>query len=126
MRIGEVAARSGVSVRSLRYYEEQQLLTATRSPSGQRHYDEAVVERVALIQLLYAAGLSSGTILDLLPCVDTGVSTDHSLGLLRAERSRIDARIGELTAARDKLGDVIAAAVGAAAAGSAGPCAATA
>lgn len=59
MRIGELAARGGASVRSLRYYEEQGLLTLCRSPSGQRHYTEAEVERVVFIQRLYAAGLSS-------------------------------------------------------------------
>ena len=36
---------AGVSVRSLRYYEEQGLLAPTRSSSGQRHYLEADVER---------------------------------------------------------------------------------
>lgn len=37
MRIGEVAAKAGVSVRALRYYEEQDLLDASRSSGGQRH-----------------------------------------------------------------------------------------
>lgn len=62
MRIGDLAARSGVSVRSLRYYEEQDLLHSSRSSSGQRHYDEAAVQRVGLIQMFFAAGLSSKTI----------------------------------------------------------------
>lgn len=34
MRIGEVAERAGVSVRALRYYEEQRLLGATRTGGG--------------------------------------------------------------------------------------------
>ena len=62
--------KTGVSVRALRYYEEQGLLAAARSNSGQRHYPDSAVDRVQLIQQLYAAGLSSKTILDLLPCVD--------------------------------------------------------
>ena len=57
MRIGELSERASVSVRALRYYEEQGLLTAERSASGQRHYAEPAVERVRLIQHLYAAGL---------------------------------------------------------------------
>lgn len=34
MRIGDLAARTGVGIRSLRYYEEQGLLTSTRSGGG--------------------------------------------------------------------------------------------
>jgi DNA-binding transcriptional MerR regulator len=108
VRIGEVSQRAGVSVRALRYYEEQGLLVAERSASGQRHYAEPAVERVQLIQHLYAAGLTSRTIADLLPCVDAKVSTPESRALLAAERDRIDLQIAELTQARDKLDAVIA------------------
>lgn len=108
MRIGELAARSGVSVRALRYYEEQGLLEADRSDSGQRHYPEQAAERVQLIQTLYAAGLSSRTIADLLPCVDAKVNTPESRALLAAERHRIDAQITALVHTRDRLDAVIA------------------
>lgn len=112
VRIGELATRSGVSVRSLRYYEEQSLLRATRSSSGQRHYDDGAVERVQLIQMLYTAGLSSKTIHELLPCVEAGVSTPHSQGVLLAERARIDRQMADLAAARGKLDEIIAIAFG--------------
>lgn len=72
MRIGEVAERAGVSVRALRYYEEQRLLPADRSAGGQRQYPDSAVERVRLIQQLYAAGLASATVREVLPCVDSG------------------------------------------------------
>jgi len=108
MRIGDLAARTGVSVRSLRYYEEQGLLAAERSARGQRRYRDDAAERVRLIQQLYAAGLSSRTIADLLPCVNAKVSTPESRARLAAERDRIDAQIAELTAARDRLDVVIA------------------
>ncbi|MFC0866192.1 MerR family transcriptional regulator [Sphaerimonospora cavernae] len=107
MRIGELAARSGVSVRALRYYEEQGLLDAYRSGSGQRHYPESAAERVHLIQMLYAAGLSSRTIVDLLPYVEAKVSTPASRTRLAAERDRIDAQIAALTRTRDRLDTVI-------------------
>lgn len=58
MRIGELATRTHVSVRALRYYEEHALLTAERTPSGQRHYPESAVARVHLIQQLYAHAAS--------------------------------------------------------------------
>ncbi|MFF3645615.1 MerR family transcriptional regulator [Streptomyces sp. NPDC002564] len=110
MRVGELAARTGVSVRSLRYYEEQHLLSAERSPSGQRHYDDGAVERVRLIQELYTAGLSSSTIADLIPCVEDGRATPALLTRLTAEREQIDKRLTDLQAARDRLGTVITAA----------------
>lgn len=107
MRIGELSAKTGVSVRALRYYEEQHLLVPGRSAGGQRHYPTPAVDRVGLIQMLYAAGLSSRTILDLLPCVDAKASTPESRALLRAERDRIDAQIGRLAEARHRLDAVI-------------------
>ncbi|MEV4115210.1 MerR family transcriptional regulator [Nonomuraea sp. NPDC049695] len=108
MRIGELAARSGVSVRALRYYEEQGLLEAHRSESGQRQYPESAADRVQLIQMLYSAGLSSRTIAELLPCVDAKVSTPESRARLAAERDRIDAQIAALIRTRDRLDAVIA------------------
>ncbi|TDC27043.1 MerR family transcriptional regulator [Streptomyces sp. 8K308] len=108
MRIGELAARTGVSVRALRYYEEQRLLEPERSPSGQRRYPERAVDRVLMIQELYAAGLTSRAILGLLPCIATGESTPEVLAVLAAERDRIGARIGELERTRDRLDSAIA------------------
>ncbi|MEU8423249.1 MerR family transcriptional regulator [Micromonospora sp. NPDC048835] len=108
MRIGALATKTGVSVRALRYYEEQGLLTAARSSGGQRHYLDDATDRVYLIQMLYAAGLSSKSILDLLPCVDAKVNTPQSRALLRAERDRIDRQIAQLRQARKRLDEVIA------------------
>jgi DNA-binding transcriptional MerR regulator len=107
MRIGELAIRTGVSVRSLRYYEEQDLLASERSLSGQRHYPESAIGRVQLIQQLYAAGLSSKSILDLLPRVVNGQATPELLDGLSAERDRIDRQIGDLVSNRDRLDTVI-------------------
>jgi DNA-binding transcriptional MerR regulator len=107
MRIGELATEAGVSVRALRYYEEQGLLASARSSGGQRHYAPASTDRVRLIQQLYAAGLSSRTIAELLPCVDAKVNTPESRATLAAERARIDAQIAQLTEARDRLDAII-------------------
>ena len=108
MRIGDLAARTGVSVRSLRYYEKQDLLASERSPSGQRHFPESAVDRVQLIQQLYAAGLPSRSILDLLPCVVDGRATPELLDRLSAERDRIDRQISDLASTRKRLDTVIA------------------
>lgn len=107
MRIGDLAAETGASVRSLRYYEEQGLLVATRSAGGQREYDADAVDRVRLVQQLFAAGLPSRTIVQLLPCVDSGHATPESFALLVSERDRITAQMAELAAARDRLDTVI-------------------
>jgi MerR family transcriptional regulator, redox-sensitive transcriptional activator SoxR len=108
MRIGELAAKTGVSVRALRYYEEQHLLASSRSGSGQRHYADSAVERVDLIQQLYAAGLPSKTITELLPCVETGEVTPELLARLSAEHERIEKKIDSLVGTRDRLGKIIA------------------
>jgi DNA-binding transcriptional MerR regulator len=110
VRIGELASRTGVSVRSLRYYEEQGLLTSTRSTSGQRHYTEYDVERVTFIQRLYAAGLSSRTIAELLPCVDSPSerNSDAALERMAQERDRLSAHIADLMRTRDALDGLMA------------------
>jgi DNA-binding transcriptional MerR regulator len=107
LRIGDVATRSGVSTRALRYYEEQRLLPAERTAAGQRVYEESAVDRVRLIQQLYAAGLPSRTILTVLPCVDTGHATPEVVAVLETERDRITASIEELEQARAQLDRVI-------------------
>ncbi|WP_221353649.1 MerR family transcriptional regulator [Streptomyces beigongshangae] len=110
MRIGELAERAGVSVRSLRYYEEQGLLHSTRSASGQRHYTEDKIERVRFVQRLYAAGLSSRTVLGLLPCVDSPSeeNSDAALERMAKERDRLDAHIAELVRTREALDGLVA------------------
>ncbi|MDX8147926.1 MerR family transcriptional regulator [Lentzea sp. BCCO 10_0061] len=106
MRIGELSRRTGVSPRSLRYYEEQGLLTSSRSDAGQRHYSDAEVDRVSLIRQLFDAGLPSRVIATVLPCVDLpddlGVAEETYTAMMR-ERDRIDADIAQLTEERDAL-----------------------
>ncbi|MFD0199921.1 MULTISPECIES: MerR family transcriptional regulator [Saccharothrix] len=118
MRIGELAERTGVSVRSLRYYEQQGLLTADRTTGGHREYPESAVDRVIRIQELFAAGLSSKKIALMLPCMrdaDGGpseIATPRLVDDLTAERARIDRLITDLMRSRDVLDEVIDAASG--------------
>ena len=122
MRIGELARRTGVSERSLRYYEQQGMLAARRTPGGHRDYADAAVDRVLRIQELYAAGLSSTKIAQLLPCMrdaDGGPSETADARLvtdLTAERDRIDRMIQDLQRSRAVLDEVIDTASGAGAA----------
>ncbi|MFG1609158.1 MerR family transcriptional regulator [Actinoplanes sp. NPDC049265] len=110
MRIGELAEQTGASVRSLRYYEEQQLILSARTAGGQRIYPPDTVGRVTLIQLLLAAGIPSRRIAAILPCIHTGLVTPPMFETLLAERSRIDDQMGTLAATRDRLDGVIEAA----------------
>ncbi|WP_413812472.1 MerR family transcriptional regulator [Streptomyces sp. OE57] len=67
MRIGEPSRATGVSARSLRYYEEQGLRQSRRRANAYREYPEAV-QQVAFIQDLLSAGLPSQVIRGILPC----------------------------------------------------------
>ncbi|WP_043626031.1 MerR family transcriptional regulator [Nonomuraea candida] len=119
MRIGELAQRTAVSERSLRYYEKQGLLTSERTPGGHREYAESAVDRVIRIQELFAAGLCSAKIAQLLPCLrDTAdgaapeTASPWLVEQLTTERERIDRMIGELIRSRNVLDEVIESAIG--------------
>jgi DNA-binding transcriptional MerR regulator len=109
MRIGELATKSSVSVRSLRYYEEQGLLSSTRSETGQRLYNASAIPRVILIQQLYSAGLSSRTMRELLPCLETPIERYKPalLDRLTEEHNRMNTEIAALMQTRDRLEMVI-------------------
>ncbi|TDK28224.1 MerR family transcriptional regulator [Arthrobacter crusticola] len=109
MRIGELARQSGVSVRALRYYEEQGLLESTRTAGGQREFENSAVDRVRFFQTLYAAGLSSRRIAELLPCIDTGGTTKEQQAMLQSEREALAHRIAELHEASARLDVLITA-----------------
>ncbi|MEV4624929.1 MerR family transcriptional regulator [Micromonospora sp. NPDC049523] len=106
MRIGELATASGVSVRSLRYYEQQGLLSSERTSGGQRRYHHDAVGRVELIQRLYSAALCSEKIAELLPCFEGRPSPALRSSLL-VEKARIDGMIRDLEQARGVLVSVI-------------------
>ncbi|NLT54852.1 MAG: MerR family transcriptional regulator [Actinomycetales bacterium] len=113
MRIGELSRRSGVSQRSLRYYEEQGLLRPARRPSGYREYAADDVGTVRRIRSLLAAGLPTTAIAEVLPCVredgERLVPTCPQLVRdLTRERDRIDRAIRDLEVSRDLLDRVIA------------------
>jgi DNA-binding transcriptional MerR regulator len=107
LRIGALAERAGVSVRALRYYEEQGLLQAERTPAGQRVYPEAAVDKVRFFQQMYAAGLTSRTIAGLLPCIDTGHTSAEQRSLLHEQRGYIQAKVDELNVALGRLDEIL-------------------
>jgi MerR family transcriptional regulator, copper efflux regulator len=63
MRIGELAAASGVSAKTIRYYEDIAVLDPpARTPSGYRDYTPEATERLAFIRSAQAVGLTLGEI----------------------------------------------------------------
>lgn len=68
MKIGELSKLSQISVRMLRYYEEEELLSPKRTVSGYRQFEIEDIERVKLIHKLNNAGLTLKVIRRILPC----------------------------------------------------------
>ncbi|CDO08130.1 MerR family transcriptional regulator [Mycolicibacterium cosmeticum] len=105
MRIGELAQRCNVSTRSLRYYEEQQLLQSRRHTNGYRDYPESAVESVQRIRALLDAGFSSDTIRKVLPCLN-GDDVDMCPQLaatIRETLRGIEDQLRDLDAKRSKI-----------------------
>lgn len=111
MRIGELAQRTGVSERSLRYYEKQGMLISERTPRGHHEYPERAIGRVILIQQLFAAGLHSTKIAPMLSWDPDGIPNEPAapalVSELTAERELINAMISDLLRSRDILDEVI-------------------
>ncbi|MCP2169113.1 MerR family transcriptional regulator [Goodfellowiella coeruleoviolacea] len=109
MRIGELARRTGVSVRLLRYYEEQELLRPDRDAHGYRVYPEGSVDRVEKIRGLLASGIPTRIIRAILPCLNSPgsihmrVVAPETLDKLEREREQIQRRIDALTADREAI-----------------------
>ena len=74
--IGEVAERTGLSHRTIRYYEEMGLVVpSARTEGGFRLYSEADVERLQLITPMKPLGFSIDEIRELLDALDTLATT---------------------------------------------------
>ncbi|MBT1544422.1 MerR family transcriptional regulator [Curtobacterium aurantiacum] len=109
MRIGELAEKTGVAPRMLRYYEKQGLIQPTRLPNGYRDYDDYLIERVGKIRGLVDSGIPTRIIIDVLPCLDKQqaiVVSNVEPGLrdmLVEERDRMAQKIDFLIQNRDAL-----------------------
>jgi Predicted transcriptional regulators len=69
MHVGDLAKRTGASIRSLHYYEQMGVLHATRQENGYRSYDQSAIEQVRRVRLLLALGFSLSDIRLLAPCL---------------------------------------------------------
>ncbi|GAA3117902.1 MerR family transcriptional regulator [Nonomuraea salmonea] len=108
MRIGELAERTGVSTRSLRYYEKNGLLHARRASNGYRTYTEDDVRLVSEIRALLQIGF---TLEETRPFVDCpapwpqlrGGSCAESVEVYERKLSEIDQEIRVLLARRAEV-----------------------
>ncbi|MFD7865227.1 MerR family transcriptional regulator [Streptomyces sp. NPDC057682] len=109
MRIGALSEATGVSVRLLRYYEEQGLLAPRRTTSGQRLYAASDVTTVGRIRRLLDAGLGTRTIRTVLGCICGGEGDVEPCldPLLIEEISRLDTQLARLTDHRSALTGLI-------------------
>lgn len=107
MRIGELSERSGVSRRSLRYWEQQGLLGSQRLSNGYREYAADSVQTVETIRSLLEVGLPTAVIRMVLPCTGDGSPQAQACGQLLdrvAEiRDDLDRKVTNLAANRDAL-----------------------
>ena len=104
-----MAARAGVKVSALRFYEERGLIRSHRSGGGQRRYGRSVLRRVAFIQVAQRVGLTLeeiGRALDTLPN-DDGLSAEDWRQLSNQWRPMLDERIRLLQGLRDELDSCI-------------------
>lgn len=110
LQIGEVAERVGLSLRSVRFYEESGLLTpAARSDGGFRLYTEEQVERLLLIKRMKPLGFSVQEMRDLLSAYDTleadgadGAQLDAAREQIAAFSARTVERIADLRKQLDR------------------------
>lgn len=108
LSIGGLAELTRVSPRSLRYYEEQGLLVALRTEAGHRRYEPEAVDRVLLVQRLFAAGLSSADIRPVLPgLIDEQHRTEDLVDALQGHRTRLQQEVARQLDTIDILDEVI-------------------
>lgn len=105
MRIGELAERTGVTAKTIRYWEAEGLVPEPeRTPSGYRNYDHSAVERIGFIRQAQTAGLVLSQIRQILDVRDDGTPPcEHVAEAVDRRLAEVEARIDELQATRTQL-----------------------
>lgn len=107
--VGQLAARSGVAVSALHFYEREGLISSRRTVGNQRRYSRDTLRRVAFIRVSHRVGIPLANIrvaLDTLPDGRTPTKKDWAR-LSRSWHADLTTRIDELTRLRDHLTDCI-------------------
>jgi len=105
MRIGELSQRTGVTTKTIRYYESIGLLPEPdRTSSGYRDYRPDAIERLQFIKEAQSSGLTLTEIQSLVELKTAGQSTcEHTIELLRRHLADLDAHIAQLRTTRVNL-----------------------
>ncbi|MFG3497076.1 MerR family transcriptional regulator [Streptomyces sp. NPDC047928] len=110
MQIGELSERTGVSRRSIRYYEQKGLVHARRTDKGWREYGEEAINQVLNIRELLQAGLTIDDIQQVAPCLDMEMvdfmscdNADHAIAMYQARLAVIDEKAAMLQRHRAEL-----------------------
>jgi DNA-binding transcriptional MerR regulator len=111
MRISDLAAEAGVTVKAVRYYESQGLLKPRREANGYRAYGAEDVIVVREVKALLSLGLTAEQTYPFIECLRAGNDRADvcpaSLTAYRARITEVDRRIAELTELRIKLADLL-------------------
>ncbi|MEA5472681.1 MerR family transcriptional regulator [Synechococcus sp. CCY9201] len=105
LRIGEVARRTGLSVKTIRFYCDEGLLQPkARSAAGYRLFDQENLAELTIIRALRAMDVSIPELAKILEVRRAGVCNCSVLKDSIATRmASIDQRISELSAMKDEL-----------------------
>lgn len=106
MKIGELAERTGVPARMIRYYEAQGLLAADRATNGYRVYTEADVDRVRRIRNHISTGLPTRLVRIVFEMEEQTWTRQCSRDFadqLTAELAGLDEKISCLSASRETI-----------------------
>lgn len=105
LSVGELAARSGVAVSALHFYEAKGLIHSRRNAGNQRRYPREVLRRVAVIKVAQRTGIPLAEVREALAALPDGrPPTAADWRALSARwREKLTARIERLTRLRDEL-----------------------
>ncbi|CAD5199894.1 redox-sensitive transcriptional activator SoxR [Pseudomonas sp. FEN] len=105
LTVGQLAARSGVAVTALHFYESKGLIRSYRNAGNQRRYPREVLRRVALIKVAQRLGIALAEIHQALRSLpeDRAPTAADWKQLSEHWRTGLDERIAQLTRLRDKL-----------------------
>ena len=105
LTVGQLAARSGVAVTALHFYEAKGLIKSYRNAGNQRRYPREVLRRVALIKVAQRLGIALAEIHQALQALPEGRAPTAADWKQLSEhwRTGLDERIAQLTRLRDKL-----------------------
>ena len=105
LSVGEVAARAGVAVSALHFYERKGLIRSHRSAGNQRRYERDVLRRLAVIRLANELGIPLGRVADALRALPQGrtPTKEDWEALSSTWKDELDRRITLFTRLRDEL-----------------------